>query len=147
MPTIEESIEIERPDDEVFAFATDPDLVTQWQGNMVSYEQETGGSREAGVKDRGSVRVAGKRFGFTDEVLAWEPPHRTLLRSIESPMAWEMEMRFERLDADRTRMTIHQEVGDLGRLFGRLGDAIVTRMYSRDVRSNLRTLKELLENA
>lgn len=145
VPSIEESIEIERPCDEVFAYATEPENITLYQSNLVDYTQETPGERDKGARDRGTVRVAGKKMGFTQELVEWEPPHRTVLRSLEAPMSWELQMRFEELDDTRTRVTISQEVGEMGGFFGRLGDAMVTKMYTRDVRSNLEKLKLLLE--
>jgi uncharacterized protein YndB with AHSA1/START domain len=145
MPSIEESIEINRPCDEVFDYATDVEHITLYQSNVVDYTQETAGPREKGARDRGTVKVAGKKLDFTQEMVEWEPPHRAVLRSLEAPMSWDLEMRFEELGPSRTRMTIHQEVGELGGFFGRLGDALVTKMYTRDVRSNLENLKSLLE--
>jgi uncharacterized membrane protein len=146
MPTIHESVEIERPREEVFTFATDPEQVPVWQSNITRYEQVSEGSRDKGATDRGAVRVAGRTIEFTAELVDWQPSETSVLRSLESPMSWEQEMRFEALDDARTRMTIHQEVGELGGFFGKLGDALVTRMYTRDVRSNLDNLKALLES-
>jgi uncharacterized membrane protein len=145
MPTIEESIEIARPCDEVFAYATDVEHITLYQSNLVDYEQETPEPRDKGARDRGTAKVAGKKLEFTQEVAEWDPPRRVLMRSLEAPMSWELEMRFEELGPSRTRMTLHQEVGEMGGFFGRLGDALVTKMYTRDVRSNLENLKTLME--
>jgi uncharacterized membrane protein len=145
MPTIEESIEIARPCDEVFAYAADVENQTLYQSNLVDYEQETPEPREKGARDRGTAKVAGKKLHFTQEIAEWEPPHRVLMRSLDAPMSWELEMRFEELGPSRTRMTLHQEVGELGGFFGRLGDALVTKMYTRDVRANLENLKVLME--
>jgi uncharacterized protein YndB with AHSA1/START domain len=145
MPIVEESIEIARPCADVFEFATDPESITIWQSNVHEYAQETTDERDAGAQDRGVVRVAGKRIEFTQEVTEWAPPKRTVMRSLEAPMSWELEMRFEELGPSRTRVTMHQDAQELGGFFGKLGDALVTRMYSRDVHSNLAKLKELLE--
>jgi uncharacterized protein YndB with AHSA1/START domain len=146
MPTIEESIEIARPCADVFTYATDPDNITVWQSNVQDYAQESAGERDKGAHDRGVVRVAGKKIEFTQEVVEWAPPTRTVMRSLEAPMSWELEMRFEELGPSRTRVTMHQDAQELGGFFGKLGDALATRMYSRDVRSNLENLKELLES-
>jgi len=45
-----------------------------------------------------------------------------------------------------TRISIRQEVAPCGGFFGKLADPLVTRMYSRDVRGNLVTLKDVLES-
>jgi hypothetical protein len=145
VPTIEESIVIDRPREEVFAFATAPGNMTTYQSNIVEYEQESTGERDKGAHDRGTVRVAGKKMGFTQELVEWEPPTRAVMRSLEAPMSWELELRCESLGEDRTRVTIHQEVDEIGGFFGRIGDAMATKMYTRDVRSNLENLKLILE--
>jgi hypothetical protein len=145
MPTIEESIEIARPCAEVYAFATAAENITLYQSNVVEYDQETPGERDKGARDRGLARVAGKKIDFTQEVVEWDPPRRAVLRTLDAPMAWELEMRFEELGPSRTKMTMFQGVDELGGFFGRLGDAMVTRMYARDVRANLENLKELME--
>jgi uncharacterized membrane protein len=146
MPTIEESTVIMRPVEEVFAYATDVENLTLYQSNLVEYAQETPGERDKGARDRGTVRVAGKKMGFTQEIAEWDPPRRAVMRSLDAPMSWELEMRFEPLGEDRTRITIHQEVGEMGGFFGKLGDAMATKMYTRDVRSNLENLKLLMES-
>lgn len=52
-----------------------------------------------------------------------------------------------REDGDGTHVTFIQDVESLGSFFGRLADPVVTKMYSRDVRSNLENLKVLCEEA
>ena len=42
-------------------------------------------------------------------------------------------------------MTWHQESETYGGFFGKLADPLVTRMYAKDVRSNLEKMKELVE--
>lgn len=144
MPTIEETITIDRPRDEVFAYATDPTKLTLYASNIVAYEQESAGERGKGTVDRGSVKVAGKKLDFTTEITEWAPGHRMAARSLEAPMEWELIQTFE--DAgDGTKVTFRQEVPELKGFFGKLGDAVVTKMYSRDVRANLESLKILLE--
>jgi uncharacterized membrane protein len=145
MPKIEESIEIARPCAEVFDYATDVDNFTLYQSNVVEYAQETPGERDKGARDRGTVRVAGKRITFTQEVTEFDPPRRAVMRSLEAPMSWELEMRFEELGPSRTKVTIHQDTKEMGGFFGKLGDAMAVKLYERDVRSNLENLKLLME--
>jgi uncharacterized membrane protein len=146
MPEIEESIEIARPCAEVFDYATDVDNITLYQSNVVEYVQETPGERDKGARDKGTVRVAGKRINFTQEVSEFDPPHRAVMRSLEAPMTWELEMRFEELGPSRTKVTIHQVTEEMGGFFGKLGDAMAVKLYERDVRSNLENLKLLMES-
>lgn len=144
MPTIEESIVIARPRDEVFGYASDPSKVTMYASNLMEYEQQSDGERGKGTVDRGVVKVAGKKFEFTSEIVEWSPGERLVSRSVEAPMEFELTQKFEDADGG-TKVTFHQEVPDLKGFFGKVGDAVVTKMYSRDVRANLESLKILLE--
>lgn len=141
MPEVTETIVINRPVEEVFAFATDPDNVMLYNTNLVDYSGEP---PKKGARAEGAVRVAGKKFSWTSEVIDYEENQRIVFRSIESPMSWTMTQSYEEHDG-ATRLTMHQDIGSLGSFFGKLADPLVTRMYSKDVRSNLEKLKELCE--
>jgi len=144
MPTVEEFLVIKRPRTEVFAFASDPANVPLYNSNLVEYEKTSEGPVTKGTTYRGLIRVAGKSIPWTSELVEFEEGHRSVNRSIESPMAWEIESTYEDFDGG-TKVTFHQETAAFGGFFGRLADPLVTRMYARDVRSNLEKLKELLE--
>lgn len=144
MPVVEETILIKRPRDEVFAFATDPSNVTLYSSNLVEFEKTSEGPVGTGTTYRGVAKVAGKSLRWTSEVAEFEPGRRFVNRSVESPMAWEMQVRYED-DAGDTLIHWRQETDGYGGFFGKLADPLVTRMYSKDVKSNLEKLKELLE--
>ena len=65
--------------------------------------------------------------------------------SVESPMAFSYSYRFADAEGSGTTVMFHQDVPTIGGFFGKLTDSIVTRMYSRNVATNLANLKELLE--
>jgi carbon monoxide dehydrogenase subunit G len=147
MPTIDDSIDIDRSRDEVFAFIDDPANTVLTNSNVLEYEQEGDEPRGKGTRHRGMVKVAGRKIAFVDEVIEHRPPENVTLQSVEAPprMSWTLEFRFEELGPDRTRLHFHQEVPSLGGFFGKLSDGLVTRMYSKDVRSNLDSTKVMLE--
>jgi uncharacterized membrane protein len=144
MPNIEEEIHIDRPVSEVFTFATDPANQTVIQANMVEYELD--GPMEKGARPAGVTKVAGRKVEWTSEITEYDEDRRVELRSVEAPMDFHITWTYEPEDGG-TRVRFVQEVPSLGGFFGRLGDQIVTRMYSRDVRTNLEHLKALLEHA
>ncbi len=144
MPSVEESVLIHRPRDEVFAFAVDPANVVLYNSNLVEYEKTSDGPVGKGATYRGVTRVAGKTINWTAETTEFEDGHGWETRSLESPMAWTITARYD--DADEgTRVTFHQETESYEGFFGKLAEPLVTRMYSKDVRSNLEKMKELLE--
>ena len=69
MPVVDDSISINRPRSEVFVFAIDPENIPLYSSNLIEYEQVTEGPVGKGTRNRGSVKVAGKRIDFTVEVV------------------------------------------------------------------------------
>lgn len=146
MPTIDDSIVIDRPRQDVYDFMSEPSNVPVYSTNVVEYEQVSPGQREKGTRDRGAVKVAGRKFDFTQEIVEHVPGERLVFRSLEAPMnmSWTLDWKLEDEGEGRTRVRFHQEA-TLGGFFGKLGDSLVTKLYSRDVRGNLENLKALLE--
>ena len=144
MPVIDESIVIDRGRGEVFAFATDPDNVPLFNSNLTLYEQLTEGPVGKGTRNHGVVRVAGRTIEWTTEVTEFEQDRRLTSRTVESPVGFGLDIKYEDVDGG-TKVTWHQEAETYGGFFGKLADPLVTRMYAKDVRSNLEKLKELVE--
>jgi uncharacterized membrane protein len=143
VPRIEEDIHIERPVADVFAFAHDPDNQTLIASNMLAFDLDAPEMRK-GARAEGVTKVAGRRVEWTSEVVEYEEGQRVEIRSVEAPMDFHITWTYEP-EGDGTRVRFVQEVPSIGGFFGRLGDPVVTKMYSRDVRSNLEHLKALLE--
>ena len=142
MPRIEEYIHIDRPVGDVFTFATEPSNQTLIAANMVAFDMD--GPMEKGARTEGVTKVAGRRVEWTTEVVAFEQDRRVELRSVEAPMDFHITWTYD-AEGDGTRVGFVQEVSSLGGFFGKLGDPLVTKMYSRDVRANLDNLKVLCE--
>lgn len=142
MPRIEDSIHIERPVSDVFAFATDPANQTLIASNMLTFEVD--GPMEKGARPEGVTKVAGRRVEWTSEVTEFEPGRKMEVRSVDAPMDFHITWTYEP-DGDGTRVGFVQEVPSIGGFFGRMSDPIVTKLYARDVRANLENLRTLLE--
>ena len=145
MPMIEESIVIDRTREDIRAFLDNPENEPVWQSNLVEFSKLDEGDPQVGTRYRGVVKVAGRRVEWTAELVEWDDLAFYNLRSIESSIGFEMRHEFDEVP-DGTRMTIRQEIAPFGGFFGKLADPLVTRMYARDVRGNLETLKDVLES-
>ena len=145
MPMIEESIVIGRTREDIRAFLDNPENEPVWQSNLVELTKLDEGDPQVGTRYRGVVKVAGRRVEWTAELVEWDDLAFYNLRSIESSIGFEMRHEFDEVP-DGTRMTIRQEIAPFGGFFGKLADPLVTRMYARDVRGNLETLKDVLES-
>ncbi|MBT8248645.1 MAG: SRPBCC family protein [Acidimicrobiia bacterium] len=144
MPVVEETILIKRSPEEVFDFATDPANVPLFSSNLIEFEQTSDGPVGKGTTNRGVTKVAGRSIEWTSEITEFDRGQLWASRSVKSPMAWEIEVQYEDDDGD-TLIRWRQETATFSGFFGKLADPLVTRMYSKDVKSNLEKLKELLE--
>ena len=52
MPVVDDSININRPRSEVFAFATDPENIPLYSSNLIEFEQVTEGPVAKGTRNR-----------------------------------------------------------------------------------------------
>lgn len=144
MPRVEESVYIDRPVEDVFAYVIDPANQTTIHSNMIEFHSDE--PVQKGSRSNGTTRVAGRSIEWTAEVTEFHPPSRVEIRSVEAPMSFHLTWRCTP-EGEGCRVTFQQEVGSLGSFFGRLADPIVTKMYARDMRGNLENLKTLLEEA
>ncbi len=143
MLTVEESVDINKPRPEVFDFFSDPDNVAVYSSNLVDYEVVSGGPREVGRKAKFAVKVVGVRLDYTDELVELVENERAKLESRDGRIPYSITLTFSD-EGSGTRVTWLQESESLGGVF-KLGDGLVMKMYSRDVRSNLDKAKTLLE--
>ena len=144
MLTVEESIVIDKPCAEVFAFFTDPDNVAVYSSNLTDYKVVSGGNTDIGRKAQFTVKVVGVKLDYTDELVEFEEGKHYKLASNQGRIPYTIDMSFED-EGDSTRVVWHQESESLGGVF-KFGDPIVLKMYSRDVKSNLEKAKTLLES-
>ncbi len=145
MPTVEETIVIDRPKAEVFAYMQDPTKTTLYNSNLVEFEKTSDGPVGKGTQYRGVAKVAGRKIEWTSENTEYEEDRHWRSRSMESPVSFEIDVTYRDLEGS-THVTFHQENGSFFDGFlGKVTDPVVTPMYARDVRKNLAKLKELLE--
>jgi hypothetical protein len=146
MPTIRERVEIRKPAETVAHFIADPENTSLFDVNVLELHQESTEARGKGTRDRGIARVAGRKMPFVTEIVEWEPL-RTVYRTIEAPMAWTMDFRVDPLDGEHCAVTQEIHADNFGGFFGKLGETVVTKMVSHDLKASLSNLKVLLEES
>lgn len=144
MPRSEATIHIERNQDEVWDFIADPNNLPVWNTAVVT--AETDGPWEKGARVNGQVKFLGKRIDYVNEVTELDAPKRSEYRSVEAPFPFHGGTILEQ-EGNGTKVTTFLESGSIGGFFGKLGDPVVAKMYSRQMRSDLENLKEILESA
>lgn len=144
MPVVEESIVINKPRTEVFAYAADSENYLHWASTLTAFEATPPGPFQADTTAKGVVRVAGRSVDWTAEMADFEDGVVFGLRSVESAMPFDYSYRFEDV-ADGTRVTFRTDFPDPTGLFGKLTEPVGLRIYSHGVKTNLANLKALLE--
>jgi uncharacterized membrane protein len=146
MPTIEESITINRPVAEIYAFMANADNVAVYDSSCVRSSSETEGELRVGSRWRGATKVLGREFEWVTECTALEPEKSSSFKTVEGKLPFEVHTEFSP-EGEGTRLVyrIVAESG-LGGVFGRLADPLVVKAQTRTVKANLATLKELLES-
>jgi uncharacterized membrane protein len=139
----EESVEIDRPPEEVFSYVSNPENLPEWSNLVLEVRKDTEGQLQEGDRFSVTAKFLGRRFETPFEVSAHEPPRRHSDRSMGGPFEQEYIYTFEETAGGKTRLThvVEAEPGGFFRLVGPL----LERAGSRQFRADLQILKDLLE--
>jgi uncharacterized membrane protein len=144
MPAVEESVIVNKPRAEVFAYAADSTHYLDWVTTVVQFEATPASPFRADTTVKGVSRVAGRNSEFAAKMAEFEDGVVFTLQSVESAWPFSYSYRFEDV-AEGTRVTFRNEFGLPGGIVGKLTEPVVARMYSHGVKANLANLKALLE--
>jgi len=142
MTTIETSIVIKRPVEEVFAFATDTEKVAMWAGPVAEAKQTSEGPVGVGTTSTQVTQLLGRRFESNYEVTEYQPNSRYSAKTTSGPVPIKEHLSFEAVEGG-TRVILTGEIEATG--FFKLAAPILTRIVQRQVENDVGTLKDLLE--
>ena len=142
MARAEQSIFVERPIQEVFAYLTDLDHVPDWQTNVLFLQLDSSGGMRSGARLIELRKFLGRKVESVVEVTAYEPPLRYTTRVQSGPIPFEIANVFSESDGG-TRIDAVVE-GEPGRFFG-LIEWRVVKAVERELYNSLATLKDILE--
>jgi hypothetical protein len=144
MPLITVSVEVARPAEDVFAYATDPSRFSEWQKGVVGGHMDSAGALRVG--DRCQTT---RRIGFSDrpdssELVRYDPPRQWGVRGVNGPIRAIVDVTVEPRSEASAQLTIALEFEGhgIGRL---LVPLVVQRQAQREMPANLSALKERLE--
>jgi uncharacterized membrane protein len=144
MLRVEESVEINRPVEEVFNYVSTVENSPEWAGPPIEVHREGSGPVREGDRFTYIAKFLGRRFETPSEVTSSEPNRRFSYRATGGPIPdqnWTVT--FEETPTGGTRLTqvVEGEPGGFFRLVGPL----LERAISRQFRADVGTLKDLLE--
>lgn len=136
-------IVIDRPPEDVAAYAGDPTNAPEWYENIKSIDWKTSPPVRLGSKMDFVARFLGRRLAYTYEVVELEPGRRMVMRTASGPFPMETTYTWEPAGEGRTRMTLRNRGTPSG--FARLSARFMGAAMRRETSKDLKALKELLE--
>jgi uncharacterized membrane protein len=140
---VETEIEIERPRDEVSAYAADPENATSWYANIESVEWKTPPPLALGSRVAFTARFLGRRLAYTYEIRELVPGARLVMSTSEGPFPMETTYTWADAGSGRTRMSLRNRGEPSG--FSKVAAPVLAGAMRRANRKDLERLKEILE--
>jgi uncharacterized protein YndB with AHSA1/START domain len=145
MSAISASIEVNRPADEVFAYATDPTRFHEWQKGVLDGHLDDPGTPSVGTRCLTTRQIGLAKRPVTAEVTHIDPPHTWGVRGIDGPIRAQVNVRVTELDDTRSRLVI--DVDFTGHGIGKiLVPLLVRREARKEMPANVSALKRNLES-
>src|SRR3954464_12336730 len=133
---------IDRPRDEVAAFAAEPSRAPEWYVNITSVEWITPPPLVVGSRVAFVASFLGRRLAYTYEIVEWVPGSRLVMRTAEGPFPMETTYTWASLPDGRTRMVLRNRGAPKG--FSRLLSPFIAIAMRRANRQDLQLLKSRL---
>jgi uncharacterized protein YndB with AHSA1/START domain len=146
MTTIVATTEISRRPEDVFAYATDPTRLSEWQESVVESDSSDTPVR-VGTTARVTRRVGRREMSSTAEIAELKPPTNWTVRGLDGAVRGDVRGRIDPLeDGQRSRVTIELDLRGHG-----IGKVLLPLFVQRKAREemprNLQKLRERLEQA
>jgi uncharacterized protein YndB with AHSA1/START domain len=138
----EETVFVERAIEEVFAYLTDLERVSEWQTNVLFLQLQGPGRLRPGARLVELRKFLGRKVESIVEVTEYEPPHRYTTQVQSGPIPFEISNFLTETEGG-TRIDAAVD-GDPGRFFG-LVEWRVVKAVERELWNSLATLKDILE--
>jgi carbon monoxide dehydrogenase subunit G len=140
---VEESIEINRPPEYVFTYVSDVGNFPEWMAHTLEVRKDTPGPPQYGDKFTVAIKSVGRRFETPYERTSYEPTRRYTDRAVGGPIPnqrWECTFQ-EVAGGTRLMRVVDAEMGGILKLL----EPLQRRTVKRQLRRDLKTLKDLLE--
>jgi uncharacterized membrane protein len=141
---VQTEVEIDRPRNEVAAYAADPDTATTWYENIKSVEWKTAKPLAAGSQIAFVATFLGRQLSYTYEVTELVPGERLVMNTADGPFAMETTYTWEDTPHGSTRMTLRNRGEPTG--FSKVAAPIMAKAMQRANSKDLLRIKEILES-
>lgn len=134
---------IDRPSEEVAAYAGDPANAPEWYVNIKSATWRTDPPIGVGSKVAFTARFLGRELAYTYEVVELVPGRRLVMQTEQGPFPMQTTYTWEPVDGQATRMTLRNRGEPSG--FAKVAAPLMAAAMRRAMTKDLARLKGLLE--
>jgi carbon monoxide dehydrogenase subunit G len=145
MIDIKQHVEINRQASAVFAFVSDQTNAPRWQRGLEEVHRLTDGPIGVGTRYRFVRTLMGRRMSGENEYTRYDLDRSTAFTATSGGWPLQASYLVEPVGEGRTRLTSSLELHPAGPF--RLLERLLATTLRRDVKRNLASLKDLLENA
>lgn len=142
MARIEESVEIKRPVDRVFAYTIDAKNWSKWMSYIPVAEQTSQGPIDVGTTFKGSSRLLGHTNRWTAKAVECEPNKSFGTDTTGPGIVMKEHYTYDSINGD-TKFTTIYDIRMYG--FQKLSSLIVISAMRKELKKGLVTLKSILE--
>lgn len=142
MYSFERDIFINRPQQEVFDYVSDPGNDTKWRSSSISAEWTSEGPVGVGSTQHSVDKFLGRELESTAEVTVWDPPHKFGWKSTSGPIPFDLMLKLESKD-NGTLLTFGGSA-ELGGFF-KLAEGLAGKQMEKQVYADFENLKKVLE--
>jgi uncharacterized membrane protein len=134
---------IDRPIDEVAAYAADPTYAPDWYANIDSVEWKTAPPVAVGSAVAFVARFLGRRLEYTYEIVELTPGERLVMRTQQGPFPMETTYTWTAMSNGATRMELRNRGKPAG--FSKIAAPMMESAMRRANRKDLANIKRILE--
>ena len=142
MIQIDNSVVINRPVKDVFAYVANFENMTNWDSELIEVKKISEGPTGVGTKFSGPTKILGRRIDSTLAVIAFEPNKKLSANLVSGPIEATIKWNFEPTEGG-TKVTWAAQANIGG--FFKVVEPIVKRIMQKQYDARYDTLKALLE--
>jgi hypothetical protein len=133
---------IDRPQQQVFDFISNPENDPEWRQSTISSKWISEPPIGVGSESKSVDKFLGRKLEYTSEITAWDPPSRFGTRVVSGPIPFEATFSLDTEDSG-TRVWVEGQAEFSG-LF-KIAGGLIRRQFEEQMDYEFNTLKQLLE--
>ena len=141
---VEHSVFINLPVEEIFAYISNLENLVDWSGVIISARKISTEDMLVGTTVRCTIRILGRWFDTTYEIVECVPCRYLTYKSISSVAPCLICYQFEPVEGIGTNVILEENINFPGGFLG-FAEPVIKGVIRRQVANDLLTLKDLLE--